>query len=523
MTAMQGMSSVASAPGAGDAPRTIRVHPDDNVAIVVNAFGLPPGTILPDGVVLREFVPQGHKVALADVPAGTPVRRYGEVVGLAIEPIPAGSWVEESRVETPTAPDLDALDLTPHPPAALPTLEGYTFEGYRNPDGTVGTKNILAVSISVQCVAGTLDVAIRRIKDELLPRYPHVDDVVGLTHAYGCGVAINAPEAAIPIRTLQNLARNPNFGGEVMVVGLGCEKLVSERLVPDGARAGGVTRLQDEHHAGFGMMLDTIMAMAEERLAVLNERRRETCPVSDLVVGLQCGGSDAFSGVTANPAMGVCADMLVRCGATVLFSEVTEVRDAIHLLVPRAATPEVAGALVREMAWYDAYLAKGGADRRANPSPGNKKGGLNNIVEKALGSVAKSGSAPISGVLAPGERVRERGLIFAATPASDFVCGTLQLASGITLQVFSTGRGTPYGLAQAPVIKVATRTELAERWSDLIDFDAGRVATGHMTLEEAGAALFQLIIDVASGRTRPWSDRWGLYNDLTLFNPAPVT
>ena len=346
MTAIQGLSSVASAPGAGDAPRTIRVHPDDNVAIVVNAFGLPPGTILPDGVVLREFVPQGHKVALADVPAGAPVRRYGEVVGLAIEPIPAGSWVEESRVETPTAPDLDALDLTPHPPAALPTLEGYTFEGYRNPDGTVGTKNILAISISVQCVAGTLDVAIRRIKDELLPRYPHVDDVVGLTHAYGCGVAINAPEAAIPIRTLQNLARNPNFGGEVMVVGLGCEKLVSERLVPDGARAGGVTRLQDEHHAGFGMMLDTIMAMAEERLAVLNERRRETCPVSDLVVGLQCGGSDAFSGVTANPAMGVCADMLVRCGATVLFSEVTEVRDAIHLLVPRAATPEVASALV---------------------------------------------------------------------------------------------------------------------------------------------------------------------------------
>lgn len=507
----------------GDAPRTIRVHADDNVAIVVNAFGLPAGTVLPEGITLREFVPQGHKVALVDIARGDAVRRYGEIVGLAIEAIPEGSWVEESRVETPAAPDLATLDMSIRPPAPLPRLDGYTFEGFRNPDGTVGTKNILAISTSVQCVAGTLDVAIRKIKEELLPRFPNVDDVVGLTHTYGCGVAISAPEAHIPIRTLQNIARNPNFGGEVMVVGLGCEKLVSERLLPDASQTGAVTRLQDEHHAGFGMMIDTIMTMAEQRLEVLNRRRRETCPASDLVVGLQCGGSDAFSGVTANPAMGICADLLVRCGATVLFSEVTEVRDAIHLLTPRAATPEVAQALVREMAWYDDYLAKGGADRRANPSPGNKKGGLNNIVEKALGSVAKSGASPISGVLSPGERVTEKGLIFAATPASDFVCGTLQLASGITLQVFSTGGGTPYGLAQAPVIKVATRTELAERWSDLIDFDAGRVATGERTLEEAGHDLFELILDVASGRKRPWSDRWGLYNDLALFNPAPVT
>ncbi|MDB5647997.1 galactarate dehydratase [Methylobacterium sp.] len=509
----------------GDTPRTLRLHADDNVAIVVNAFGLPAGTVFGDGLTLVEFVPQGHKVALVDIPEGGAVRRYGEVVGIALRALPRGSWVEESSVETPVAPDLDALERATRVPAPLPPLEGYTFQGYRNPDGSVGTKNILAISISVQCVAGTLDVAIRRIKQDLLPRYPNVDDVVGLTHAYGCGVAINAPEAVIPIRTLQNLARNPNFGGAVMVVGLGCEKLVSERLLPDGdvSEDSGVVRLQDERHAGFGMMLDSILAMAQARLEILNRRTRETCPASDLVVGLQCGGSDAFSGVTANPALGFAADLLVRCGATVLFSEVTEVRDAIHLLTPRAATPEVADALIREMAWYDAYLAKGGADRRANPSPGNKKGGLNNIVEKALGSVAKSGTSAITGVLAPGERVRDKGLIFAATPASDFVCGTLQLASGITLQVFSTGRGTPYGLAHAPVIKVATRTELAQRWSDLIDLDAGRIATGHSTIEETGWDLFRLILDVASGVTQPWSDRWGLFNDLTLFNPAPIT
>jgi galactarate dehydratase len=206
-----------------------------------------------------------------------------------------------------------------------------------------------------------------------------------------------------------------------------------------------------------------------------------------------------------------------------MFSEVTEVRDAIQLLTRRAVNEDVGHALIREMAWYDAYLARGGADRSANTTPGNKKGGLANIVEKSLGSIVKSGSGPIAGVLSPGEKARQKGMLFAATPASDFICGTLQLASGMTLQVFTTGRGTPYGLAAAPVIKVATRSELARRWKDLIDFDAGCIATGEKTIEETGWDLFRLILDVASGRTKPWSDRWGIHNDLTLFNPAPVT
>lgn len=512
-----------SEPGPPDTPRTIRLHEADNVAIVVNSFGLPEGTRLPDGPTLRQFVPQGHKVALSDITEGAEIRRYGEVIGRAARPLTAGDRVEEAAVLVPAAPDLDRLELatrTPAPLPPLPPLDGYSFEGFRNPDGSVGTKNVLAISTSVQCVAGTLDFAVKRIKEQLLPRFPNVDDVVALNHSYGCGVAINAPEAVVPIRTLQNLALNPNFGGEVMIVGLGCEKLKPERLLPDGALPG-IVRLQEE--AGFGAMISSILAMAEARLEILNRRRRETCPAADLVVGVQCGGSDAFSGVTANPAVGFAADLLVRAGATVMFSEVTEVRDAIHLLTPRAATEEVGRALIREMAWYDAYLARGQADRSANPSPGNKKGGLANVVEKALGSVVKSGTSPIVDVLSPGERVRRKGLVFAATPASDFVCGTLQLASGMTLQVFTTGRGTPYGLAAAPVIKVSTRTELAQRWSDLIDLDAGRIASGEATIEEVGWDLFRLILDVAGGRTKPWSDRWGLFNALTLFNPAPVT
>ena len=503
-------------------PRYIKLNARDNVAIVVNDFGLPAGSRFPCGLELRAFVPQGHKTALEDIGEGAPIIRYGEVIGTALSPIRAGEWVDEARIRMPEAPPLDKLEISTAVPAQLAPLEGFTFEGFRNRDGSVGTRNILGISTSVQCVKGTLEYAVKRIRAELLPKYPNVDDVVPLTHAYGCGVAINAPDAVVPIRTLQNLALNPNFGGEVLVVGLGCEKLAPERLVPEGL-GDAIVRMQDEAFDGFGAIVDAVMTQAKARLNILNSRQRETCPAADLVIGLQCGGSDAFSGVTANPAVGFAADLLVRAGATVMFSEVTEVRDAIQLLTRRAVNEDVGRALIREMAWYDSYLARGGADRSANTTPGNKKGGLANIVEKSLGSIVKSGSGPIAGVLAPGEKARQKGMLFAATPASDFICGTLQLASGMTLQVFTTGRGTPYGLAAAPVIKVATRSELAKRWKDLIDFDAGYIATGEKTIEETGWDLFRLILDVASGRTKPWSDRWGIHNDLTLFNPAPVT
>jgi len=281
-------------------------------------------------------------------------------------------------------------------------------------------------------------------------------------------------------------------------------------------------RLQDASH-GFTEMIEQIMALAEVRLKKLDQRRRETVPASELILGMQCGGSDAFSGITANPALGYASDLLLRAGATVLFSEVTEVRDAIYLLTSRAANETVARELVREMDWYDRYLAKGEADRSANTTPGNKKGGLSNIVEKSLGSIVKSGSSAINGVLGPGERVKGKGLIFCATPASDFVCGTLQLAAGMNLHVFTTGRGTPYGLAMAPVVKVSTRTELARRWPDLIDIDAGRIATGRATIEELGWELFQYYLDVASGKQQTWAEQHKLHNDITLFNPAPIT
>jgi galactarate dehydratase len=518
-------------PAARLGARYIRVHPRDNVAIVVNAGGVRASDVFPCGLAAAEPIPQSHKISLRDLEPGEPVVRYGEVIGYASRAVPAGAWVREDTLHLPEPPSLNNLPLATARFDPLPPLKGYEFLGYPNPDGVAATRNLLGITTTVQCVAPTVEYAVKRIQTELLPRYPNVDGVVAITHSYGCGVAIDAPGAAVPIRTLRHVSTNPNLGGAPLVVSLGCEKLQPARLFP--ALEPGATfpvlddvpyviRMQDEELHGFAGTVAAILRAAEIRLDQLNRRSRKPCPASELVVGLQCGGSDAFSGVTCNPAVGYAADLLVRAGATVLFSEVTEVRDAIHLLTPRAVNPDVARDLVREMRWYDEYLARGSADRSANPTPGNKRGGLSTVVEKALGSIAKSGSTPIVSVASHGERVSTRGLVFAATPASDFICGTQQLAS-MNMHVFTTGEGTPYGLAMVPVIKVCSRSELAERWPDLIDIDAGRIATGAATIEELGWEIFQAILDVASGRRKTWAEHWGLANALSPFNPGPVT
>jgi galactarate dehydratase len=520
---------------APSAPLYIKIHENDNVAIVANDGGLPAGSRFSCGLTLLEHVPQGHKVALADLKPGDPVMRYNVVIGYAARDLHRGAWVNERVTTMPVAPSLDNLPIATRAAPVTAPLEGYTFQGFRNPDGSVGTRNILAITTTVQCVSGVVEHAVKRIKDELLAQYPNVDDVIGLEHTYGCGVAIDAPDAVIPIRTLRNISLNPNFGGTTMMVSLGCEKLQPDRLFPPGTIPisderdlnGGalpdLITLQDDENVGFESMIAAIMKTAQAHLITLNARRRQTCPISDLVVGVQCGGSDAFSGVTANPAVGFASDLLVRAGASVIFSETTEVRDGIGQLTARAANPQVAAALIREMEWYDRYLERGRADRSANTSPGNKKGGLSNIVEKAMGSIVKSGSSAISGVLSPGEKLTAKGLIYGATPASDFICGTLQLAAGMNLHVFTTGRGTPYSLAQVPVIKVATRNDLARRWFDLMDVNAGRIATGEATIEQVGWELFHLMLEVASGTKKTCAESLKVHNSLALFNPAPVT
>lgn len=503
-------------------PVAIKMREKDNVVIAVE--DIKQGSLVLEGIHALSDIPQGHKIALKDFKKDDAILRYGVVLGYALHDLKKGEWINESSLRLPTPPALLDMPFGKNLVDNLPKAPRDSFLGYQNPwgEGPAGTRNLLGIHTSVQCVTGVLNLAVDRINKELLPRFPNVDGVVPINHAYGCGVAINAPDAAIPIRTLRHLTRHPNFGGQVMAVGLGCEKLTFDMLLePEDNIPENILLLQDQK--GMEQMIAAILDMAEKKLQLLNQRQRTTLPLSDLLIGLQCGGSDAFSGVTANPAAGYAADLIVQAGGTVLFSEATEVRDGVHLIAERCENAQIRDKLAKEMQWYDDYLLRGGADRSANPTPGNKKGGLSNIVEKAMGSIAKSGTSTIVEVLSPAERPTKKGMIYANTPASDFVCGSCQLASGIGLQVFMTGRGTPYGLAAAPVIKVCTRTALKEQWGDLIDFNAGPIATGELSLQEAGTELFHLILDVASGLTKPAAERYGIHNDLCLFNPAPIT
>ena len=507
----------------------IRIHERDNVAIAVRDLQKGAEIVLADGsrpgIAALQDTPQAHKIALTDIPKGGEVVRYGVVLGVMKEDMPKGGWINETNLRMNPAPDLDSMKFAVNIRTDLPKPPETVWEGYRNPaGGPAGTRNLLGIQTTVQCAAGVVNAAVERIRRELLPKYPHVDGVVAVTHPYGCGVAIDAPEAKIPQRILRNIATHPNFGDVFMLVSLGCEKFTVDRFCewwPERNAPENVIVLQD--YKGHDAIMDALMGMAEKKLAILERRRREPLPLSELLIGMQCGGSDAFSGITANPTAGYAADLIVSGGGTVLFSEVTEVRDGVQFIAERCINEEVGRRLVEEMKWYDRYLQIGGADRSANTTPGNKKGGLSNIIEKSMGSIAKSGTSPIVEVLSPGEKPTKHGEIFAATPASDLVCGPCQLASGIGLQVFMTGRGTPYGLAAAPVIKLCSRNEMKERWPDIIDFNAGPAAVGDRTIAEQGEELFRFILDVASGRKKPYSEQYGWANDLCIFNPAPIT
>ncbi len=499
----------------------IKINENDNVAVAIK--GIDKGQEIIKGVFAKDIIPQAHKIALEDIKKNDEIVRYGVTLGYAIDDIVKGQWINEEMLRLPISPSLNNLTFGRDIENILPQALVKKWLGYKNPNGGYGgTRNILGINTTVQCVTGVVNKAIEKMKRELLPKYKNVDDIVAINHAYGCGVAINSPDAEIPIRILRNVLKHPNFGGQVMVVGLGCEKLTVEMLCEaKDINSENVIILQEKN--GYKEMINSLMEMAEKKLEVLNERKREELLLSELLIGMQCGGSDAFSGITANPVAGYATDMLVQGGATVLFSEVTEVRDGVNIVAQRCTNDKVGNKLASEMKWYDNYLENGAVDRSANPTPGNKKGGLSNIVEKAMGSIAKSGKAPIIEVLSPGEKPTKNGLIYAATPASDIVCGPCQLASGIGLQVFMTGRGTPYGLALAPVIKVCSRNEMKDKWNDLIDINAGIILDGEITIKEVGEILFNEIIQVASGNKKSLAEEHGLHNDFCIFNPAPIT
>lgn len=491
----------------------------DNVAIVASEEGIANGEKVSQVLFAKENIGMGNKIAIRDIKKGDGIYRYGSIIGYSVKDIYAGEMVDNSGIiesEDKRVSDNGFIQIK----EKNVSYGDRYFMGFRNEDGSCGTKNLLGITATVQCVEGVINAAVKKIEDELIANYPNVDGVMAVNHDYGCGVAIDAPYSYIPIQTIRNLALHPNFGGEILIVSLGCEKLTPKRLMPD-LDADNLIILQD--HAGFFESVEIIVKKARERLIRLNKRKKVKCSIKELVVGVQCGGSDVFSGITSNPAVGHAVDLLIKSGATVLFSEVTEVMDGMPMLISRAANESVARKLDYQIQWYREYLKKLGADRSANPTPGNKEGGISNITEKALGSIIKSGTTQIVDVLEPGQRAEKKGLIFAVTPASDFICGTLQMASGVTVQIFTTGRGTPYGLKMIPVIKVSSNSRLAKMWPDLIDIDAGEILKYNESIESVGIKIFDYLIKVASREEITAADKAGIENAICLFDPNPVT
>jgi len=479
-------------------PRTLRLHKSDNVLVCIDRVG--DGVTLAEGVVSVDRIPRGHKVAAQDIAAGEPILKFGQVIGLARQAIARGSWVHEHNTAmTPSEhqvvrePDMESF-------APLPESERATFEGYKRPSGRTGTRNYVGILTSVNCSASVARFIAREAEQSgMLDDYPNVDGVVAFVHGTGCGMADQGEGYDVLNRTQWGYAANPNLGG-VMVVGLGCEVFQIGRFKKEHAIEEGPTfnthTIQDT--GGTRAAVAEGLKRIAEMLPAVNAFERQTIPASELVLALQCGGSDGHSGITANPALGVASDLLVRHGGTSILAETPEIYGAEHLLLTRAVSDEVADKLRTRLKWWDEYTGKFGGNMNNNPTPGNKLGGLTTILEKSLGAVAKGGHAPMAEVYEYAEPVASRGFVFMDTPGYDPVSATGQVAGGANMLCFTTGRGSAYGNKPVPSIKLATTTDLYTRMQEDMDINCGDVLDG-VSLQDKGQEIFKTILRVASG------------------------
>ena len=476
-------------------PRHIVLSQDDDVAIALADLGS--GTAIA-GVTLTAPVPRGHKFALKPVPLGGLVRRYGQIIGQATAPIAPGDHVHVHNIGMSEHAQDYAIgaDVRPVTPAA----EARTFMGYRRADGRSGTRNYIGVLTSVNCSGSVARfIAEAAEKADWFRELKNVDGIVPIVHGSGCGMSGENEGYQTLFRTLQGYARNPNFAA-ILLVGLGCEVMQVPDLVGQARmRADGNFRYMTiQQSGGTRKTVERGVEMLREMAVHAEACRREPVPVSEIVVGMQCGGSDGYSGITANPALGVASDLLVAHGGTTILSETSEIYGAEHLLTRRAVSREVGEKLIARIRWWEDYCARNKGEMNNNPSPGNKKGGLTTILEKSLGAVAKGGSAPLEGVYLFGEPIDRKGFVFMDSPGYDPCSVTGQVASGANLIVFTTGRGSVSGYKPVPCIKVATNSEMYARMRDDMDIDTGDIVEG-VTLEEKGRELFELMIRVASG------------------------
>ncbi|HZQ71916.1 MAG TPA: altronate dehydratase family protein [Burkholderiales bacterium] len=488
---------------------TIRLHESDDV--VIARVELPAGTMIAkENVRAAVRVPAGHKIAVRDLAQGQPVHRYNQIIGFATQPIKAGEHVHVHNVAMGDFQrDYAFCSLkkdTDH------VREPATFMGIRRPDGRVATRNYIGILTSVNCSATVARMVADHFRTRL-DEYPNVDGVVALTHKTGCGMSDRGEPADLLRRTIAGYARHPNFFS-TQLIGLGCEAnqvnvLLSAENLKRGDKLAAFT-IQEK--GGTRKAVETGIARVKEMLPEANKVKREPVPASHLTLGLQCGGSDGYSGISANPALGAAVDLLVKNGGTAILSETPEIYGAEHLLTRRAVTKEVGEKLIARIRWWEDYTRRNGNEMNNNPSPGNKAGGLTTILEKSLGAVAKGGTTNLVAVYEYAEPVSAKGFVYMDTPGYDPVSATGQVAGGANLICFTTGRGSAYGCKPAPSLKLATNTPLFAHQEDDMDFNCGTIIDGTQSVAEAGAAFFRLILETASGR-RTKSEEFGYGED----------
>lgn len=482
------------------ADSVLRLADGDEVAVAIRP--LEAGTALTvdgrDALVVRTDVPRGHKISLVDIPAGTAVHKYGQSIGAATTLIRKGEHVHTHNLGMDDGQRQYEFGTARVTPPSRPG-DRPTFQGYRRKNGKVGTRNYIGILTSVNCSASTAKMIAEQFRGPVLNAYPNIDGVVALTHGSGCGMVLGSEGAEVLVRTLRGYANHPNFAG-LLVVGLGCEMLQTDRLIDEETAATLIERLTIQDSGGVRATVKAGVSLVERMLPLINELQRETVDVSELVLGLNCGGSDGYSGITANPALGVASDLLISYGGTSVLAETPEVFGAEHLLTKRAISQAVGQRLLTRIQWWKSYAANGGGTLDNNPSPGNKAGGLTTILEKSLGAVAKAGQAELAAVYEYAEPVTARGLVFMDTPGYDPVSVTGIVAGGANIVCFTTGRGSVLGCKPVPSIKLGTNTELYRKMPEDIDLDCGVIVDGDATVQEIGDRIFSMIISVASGQ-----------------------
>lgn len=475
----------------------VRLDPSDNVVTVTRQ--LPAGTAL-ETITTNAVIPSGHKVATAAIASGQAIRKYAQVIGYAAQDIAPGDHVHTDNVEFRNTEGQYAFSTDLRPVDMVAEDKRDSFMGFRRANGDVGTRNYIAIVTSVNCSATAARMIADHFTPDRLAAYPNVDGVVAFVHGTGCGMASDGDGFEALQRVMWGYARHPNHAG-VLMVGLGCEmNQIDWLLEAFGLKQGPLFQTMNiQSVAGLRKTVEAGIAKVDAMLPLANQATRTPCPASDLKVALQCGGSDAWSGITANPALGYATDLLTAQGGTGVLAETPEIYGAEHLLTRRAADRATGERLVSLIKWWEDYTARNKGSMDNNPSPGNKKGGLTTILEKSLGAAAKGGTTPLMGVYKYAEPVTARGFTFMDSPGYDPASVTGQIAGGCNLVCFTTGRGSAFGSKPAPTIKLATNTEMYRRMTDDMDIDAGEILSNGVSVEQKGREIYEMILRVASG------------------------